>query len=236
METRQPVAADVCAGRAVLDARPVGHLDPGAADPVQRIPAAPESRTAGIDRDRQPVHRGQAQDTDARRPHPHRHHARGLRPRPRVGGLRRTLRGRRREHAAARPAVVGGPGAAVAGRVELHGQAHGRPGRPGRAAVGGQEPRQTAFGNRRESELRRRGRCRRGQGRAARVGGLPEEPQGLRPAGRAHAQGHPAGGPARHRQDAAGARDGRRGRGAVLQHHRLRVCRDVRRRRRGAGA
>ncbi len=63
-----------------------------------------------------------------------------------------------------------------------------------------------------------------------------KNPEGLRPAGRAHAQGHPAGRPARHRQDPAGAGRGRRGRRAVLHHHRLGVRRDVRRRRRRAGA
>ena len=43
-------------------------------------------------------------------------------------------------------------------------------------------------------------------------------------------------GPARHRQDAAGARRGGRGGGAVLRHQRRRVRRDVRRRGRGPGA
>ena len=49
-------------------------------------------------------------------------------------------------------------------------------------------------------------------------------------------QGRPAGRPARHRQDAAGAGRRRRGGRAVLLDQRLRVRRDVRRRRRGARA
>ena len=43
-----------------------------------------------------------------------------------------------------------------------------------------------------------------------------KDPQELRPARRAHAEGRAAGRPAGHRQDAAGARGGRRGRRAVL--------------------
>ena len=49
-------------------------------------------------------------------------------------------------------------------------------------------------------------------------------------------EGRAAGRPAGHRQDAAGARGGRRSQGAVLQPERLGVRRDVRRRRRGARA
>jgi hypothetical protein len=63
---------------------------------------------------------------------------------------------------------------------------------------------------------------------------FPEGPRDLRPAGRAHSQGHPAGRPARHRQDAARPRRGRRGGGAVLLDLGLGVRRDVRGR--GCGA
>ncbi len=47
-------------------------------------------------------------------------------------------------------------------------------------------------------------------------------------------EGRPAGRPARHRQDAAGTSGRRRGQGTLLQSQRLRVRRDVRRRRGGA--
>jgi cell division protease FtsH len=63
-----------------------------------------------------------------------------------------------------------------------------------------------------------------------------KKPERVHPARRTHPKRHPAGRPARHRQDAAGARGGRRGRGAVLLHQRRGVRRDVRRRRRGPRA
>ena len=63
-----------------------------------------------------------------------------------------------------------------------------------------------------------------------------KDPARLRPARRARAEGRAAGRPARHRQDAAGARRRGRGRRAVLLDQRLGIRRDVRRRRRGPRA
>ena len=60
------------------------------------------------------------------------------------------------------------------------------------------------------------------------------DPDRFTAARRAHAEGRPARRPARHRQDAAGAFDRRRGRRAVPLRERLGLRRDVRRRRRGA--
>ena len=85
-------------------------------------------------------------------------------------------------------------------------------------------------------DLRRRRRHRRGQGGAARGGRVPAHAGALPPPGREDSERRAAGGRARHRQDAAGARRRRRSQGAVLQHERLGVRRDVRRRRRGARA
>ena len=85
--------------------------------------------------------------------------------------------------------------------------------------------------------LRRRRRRRRGQGRAAGDRRFPEEPEGARPARRAHAQGRAA-----DRARRAPARRCSRARCAgeagvpVLLDQRLGVRRDVRRRRRGARA
>ncbi len=81
-----------------------------------------------------------------------------------------------------------------------------------------------------------RGRHRRGGGRVARSGGFPQNAGEISGAGRPHPQGRVAGWTAGDGQDAAGPRGGRRGRGAVLQPQRQRFRRDVRRRRRGAGA
>ena len=61
-----------------------------------------------------------------------------------------------------------------------------------------------------------------------------QEPEEVHEPRRPDSQGRAAGRPARHRQDAAGARRGRRGARAVLQPERLGVRRDVRRRRRRA--
>ena len=66
--------------------------------------------------------------------------------------------------------------------------------------------------------------------------GLPAEPGPLPGARREDPQGRAALRPARHRQDAAGPRGGRRGRGAVLHDLRLGLRGDVRRRRRLPGA
>ena len=63
---------------------------------------------------------------------------------------------------------------------------------------------------------------------------VPEEPQEVHDARRAHSEGRAAGRPAGNRQDAAGARRRRRSEGPVLLAERVGVRRDVRRRRRRA--
>ena len=90
--------------------------------------------------------------------------------------------------------------------------------------------------DRHQDDVQGRRRRRRSQGGAAGDRRFSEEPERLRPARGAHAEGRAAGRPAGHRQDAA--RPGGRGRGrrAVLLDQRLGVRRDVRRRRRRAGA
>ena len=87
-----------------------------------------------------------------------------------------------------------------------------------------------------QGHVQGRGRRRRGGRGAARDQGVPREPQEVPAARRAHPQGRAAVRPARHRQDAARARRRRRGGRPVLQHQRLRLRRDVRRRRRLARA
>ena len=87
-----------------------------------------------------------------------------------------------------------------------------------------------------ESDLRRRRRRRRSQIRAAGSGVLSQGSQELRPARGPRSQGNPAGRTARYRQDAARARGGRRSRRRLLFDLGLRIRRDVRRCRRGAGA
>ena len=79
-----------------------------------------------------------------------------------------------------------------------------------------------------------RGRRGRGRGRASRDRRVPEEPEEVHDARRAHPEGRAAGGPAGNRQDAAGARRRRRSEGPVLLAERVGVRRDVRRRRRRA--
>ena len=101
----------------------------------------------------------------------------------------------------------------------------------GRSRARRYEPRRGAA-----DHLRRRRRHRRGRERAGRDRRLPQAPRQVPAPGRHHPQGRAAGRAARHRQDAAGARRGRRGGRALLQHERLRVHRDDRRRRRGARA
>ncbi len=83
--------------------------------------------------------------------------------------------------------------------------------------------------------LRRRGRLRRGQVRTSGGRRFSEEPQPLHRPGRQDSQGRAAGRAARHRQDAAVARGGRRGPGAVLLAQRQRLRGDVRGRGSGAG-
>ena len=63
-----------------------------------------------------------------------------------------------------------------------------------------------------------------------------KNPRSLHDARRAHSQRGAAGRAARHGQDAAGARGGRRSERPLLQPERVGICRDVRRGRRGARA
>ena len=95
-----------------------------------------------------------------------------------------------------------------------------------------QVARQANVGRLAEGHVPRRGRCRRGGRGAARDQGVPREPQEVPGARRADSEGRAALRPARHRQDAAGARGRRRGRRAVLLDLGLGLRRDVRRRRR----
>ena len=84
----------------------------------------------------------------------------------------------------------------------------------------------------RPRHLRRRRRDRRGARGIAGDRRVPEGPDQVRPARRQDPQGRAAGRLARHRQDAAGARDRRRGQRPLLHHFGLGLRRDVRRRRR----
>ena len=99
-----------------------------------------------------------------------------------------------------------------------------------------QEPRQAGQRRLAQGHVQGRGRRRRGRRGAARDQGVPREPQEVPAARRPHPQGRAAVRPARHRQDPAGAGRRRRGGRPVLQHLRLRLRRDVRRRRRLARA
>ena len=81
--------------------------------------------------------------------------------------------------------------------------------------------READVGGRSEDHLPRRGGCRRGGRGAPRDQGIPREPQEVPGARSAHPQGCPALRTAGHRQDAAGARRRRRGRGSVLLDLRL---------------
>ena len=85
-------------------------------------------------------------------------------------------------------------------------------------------------------DVRRRRRHRRGRARGQRDRRLPARPAEVPPARRADPARRAALRPARHRQDPAGPRGGRRGRGAVLLDLRLGVHRGDRRRRRQPGA
>ena len=95
-----------------------------------------------------------------------------------------------------------------------------------------EEPRQADGA--RLAEDRVQGRRRRGRGGRGAPGdqGVPREPEEVPGARRAHPQGRAAVRAARHRQDAARPRGRRRGGRAVLLDLRLRLRRDVRRRRR----
>ena len=97
-------------------------------------------------------------------------------------------------------------------------------------------PRQTIVGRLAQGHVPRRGGRRRGRRGAARDQGVPREPQEVPGARRPDPEGRAALRPAGHRQDAAGPRRRRRGRRAVLLDLRLRLRRDVRRRRRLARA
>ena len=87
-----------------------------------------------------------------------------------------------------------------------------------------------------EGHVRRRRGRRRGERRAGRGRRVPQVPQEISSARRAHPQGRAAAGPAGLRQDAARARHRRRSGRAVLLDLRLGLRRDVRRRRRVARA
>ena len=148
---------------------------------------------------------------------------------------RRARHRRRRVDVLARRDVVATADRA-AGRVLGADRAPRGPGRPQRVHDRRAQQGQGLHGEGRAGQLRRRGRRRRGQGGAARGHRLPEDAREVRPSRRQAAQGDPAGRPARHRQDAAGARGRGRGRRALLLDQRLRLRRDVRGRRRGARA
>ncbi len=79
-------------------------------------------------------------------------------------------------------------------------------------------------------------RHRRGEGRTRGDHRVPQGPQEVHQARRPHPEGRAARRPAGDGEDLAGPRDRRRGRGAVLLDQRLGLRRDVRRRRRLAGA
>ena len=168
------------------------------------------------------------------------HRAGAARPRrPARQAQRRVHRQRDRGRRARHAAVLDPAAAAVRRHLDVRladddGRARRRLRR--RAAVGRALEGQAGGGDRREGHVRRRGRGGRGEGRTARDRRFPEAAGGVHPARRAHPARHPAGGAAGHRQDAAGARGGGRGGGAVLLDQRRRVRRDVRGRRRGAGA
>ena len=99
-----------------------------------------------------------------------------------------------------------------------------------------QEPREADGARLAEDRLQGRRRRRRGGRGAAGDQGVPREPEEVPGARRAHPEGRAALRPAWHRQDAARARGRRRGGRAVLLDLRLRLRRDVRRRRRLARA
>ena len=148
-----------------------------------------------------------------------------LRHQPRAAGhrrataeIRRQVLRRRAEQLPHRPALLGAADGAVLRRLVVRHPPHGGPGR--RRRLHGDRPQQGQglCRDRHQGHLRRRGRRRRGQGGAEGGRRLPQGPRGIRPARRARAQGHPAGGAARHRQDAARAR--RRGRSRACRSSR----------------
>ncbi len=83
-----------------------------------------------------------------------------------------------------------------------------------------------------QGDVRGRRRHRRGEGRGRGDHRLPQGPQEVPAPRRPHPQGRAPHRPSGHRQDAPRARHRRRGGRSLLQHLRLRLRRDVRRRRR----
>ncbi len=104
----------------------------------------------------------------------------------------------------------------------------------GKAMSFGKSPRAAAQRVAEQGHVRRRRRHRRGQGRVRRDHRVPQGPEEVPAARRAHPEGRAHDRPARHRQDAARARHRGRGGRPVLLHLRLGLRRDVRRRRRVA--
>ncbi len=153
------------------------------------------------------------------------------------GALAGRGRRRRRRGPAGQPRV---PAAArrralpaVAPRRRPRGHRRRRPREPdGLWQVQGQVPDGAQHGDR----VRRRRRRRRGQAGLYGGGRVPQEARAVHGRGRQDPQGRAAGRPARDRQDAARQGDRRRGRRALLLDLRLRVRRDVCRRRRLEGA
>ena len=234
-DANQPL---VHAHRAARRALAAGSVDTGPAyrtHPLQPLRAVPRPGPHREGPHRHPDHPGHLQDTHRRGPHQLRDGPRRPGPGREAQGHRRRVHRRGGEHLPARPALVDRAGAGVLRRVGLPGAQDGRQAGLRRLHDGRQEQGEDLRreGNRRHLLRCRRGR--RGEDRTGRDRRVPEEPAGLRQARRAHPQGRAAGRPARHRQDAAGEGRRRRGGRAVLLHLRLRVRRDVRRRRRGAG-
>ena len=137
------------------------------------------------------------------------------------------------------PADLAGPDAAAGRPVDLHRPADAAAGLGGAGGMLGRKapPEAGRTAARRPAhDVRGRGRNRRGRGRAQRRRGLPQEPRRVPQDGRQDARGRAAGGPARHRQDAARAGGRGGGGGAVLLGLGLGVHRDDRGRRRLARA
>ena len=93
----------------------------------------------------------------------------------------------------------------------------------GKAMSFGKSKAQAAVREPAQDDLRRRRRHRRGEGRGRGDHRLPQGPEEVHAPRRPHPQGRPHDGPAGHRQDAARARDRRRGGRAVLLASRART-------------
>ena len=150
---------------------------------------------------------------------------------------RRHVPRRQRSELLHHAAVLGAAGADLLRHLDVPDAAHGG-GRHGRRRpdVDRQEPGQDLRREGHQDHARRRRRGRRGQGRGPGDHRFPEGPQGLRRARGAPAARRAPDRSARHRQDPARARGRGRGGRHVPVDQRLRVRRDVRRRRRRAGA